>query len=233
MKKLSILLLVGVLLGACSAWAGIVGSTDPNAFDDPVAWCTNFTCDTVPATQYGSPQTWLSAGSRTGMIGLVSSQNMEIRQQGLTWNGNFAANEGIVYNGVLDGNNPGGILVSLDAPQLGVGAFIQDNYFEPFTATITLYDAAFNLLGTFSAPGVSDTNVGTALFIGASDSIADISYALFDVDDGVNPEDFAIGTFQIQTGAPVPEPGTLLILGPSALGLYGILRRRVGQKEVQ
>lgn len=233
MKKLSILLLVGVLLGACSAWAGIIGSTDPSQFDDPVAWCANFTCDTNPATQYGTPQTWTSVGGKTGLVGLVSSQNMEMRQQGLTWNGNFAAGEGIVYNGVLDGNNPGGILVSLDSPQLGMGAFIQDNFFLPFTATITLYDAGFNLLGTYSAPGVSDTNVGTALFIGAYDSILDVSYALFDVTDGVNPEDFAIGTLKLQTEAPVPEPGTLFILGPSALGLYGILRRRVGRKEVQ
>jgi len=232
MKKLSILLLVGVLLGACSAWAGILGSTDPSQFDDPVVWCANFTCDTNPATQYGTPQTWFSVGARTGMVGLVSSQNMEVRQQGLTWGGNFAANEGIVYTGVLDGNNPGGILVSLDAPQLGLGAFIQENWYGPFTATISLYDAGFNLLGTFSAPGVSDTNVGTALFIGAYDSLPDVSYALFDVDNGTDPEDFAIGTLKLQTGAPVPEPGTLLLLGPSALGLYGILRRRVGRKEV-
>jgi len=232
MKKLSILLLVGVLLGACSAWAAITGSTDPTQFDDPVVWCANFTCDSYPAQQYGTPQAWTSVGGKTGLVGLVSSQNMEMRQQGLTWNGNFAAKEGIIYNGVLDGNNPGGILVSLDAAQFGAGAFIQDNDFGPFNATISLYDAAFNLLGTFSAPGISDTNVGTALFIGGYDSIADVSYALFDVNDGVNPEDFAIGTLKLQTGAPTPEPGTLMLLGPSALGLFGILRRRVGRKEV-
>jgi hypothetical protein len=162
------------------------------------------------------------------MVGLVSSQNMDILQQDVTWNGNFPDSMGLIYNGVLTlGNMPGGILVALDAAQLGVGAYIQDNYLlYPYTATITLYDAGFNLLGTYSAPG----DPFTAIFIGAFDSVPDVSYALFDVADGVNPEDFAIGTVKL---GPVPEPGTLLLLGPSALGLYGILRRRMGRKEVQ
>jgi len=232
MKKLSILLLLCLLLGAVSAWASVVGTTDPNIFSDSVVWCTNYTCDSMPPTQLGSPQTWLSNNGRTGFLGLVSSQNMEIRQQGLTWDGNFPAQMGVVYNGVFSlGNMPGGILISLDAPSNGAGAWIQDNWLNTaFTATITLYDSGFNLLGAYSAPGYSDTNVGTALFIGAYDSNPDVTYALFDVNDGINAEDFAIGTLRLDA---VPEPGTLMLLGPSALGLFGILRRRLARKEVQ
>lgn len=231
MKKLSVLLLLCVLLGAASAWASVIGTGDPNVFDDSVLWCSNFAC-TNPSTQYGTPQNWVSVGGNTGLVGLVSSQNMDILQQGPTWFGNFPDGMGLIYNGVMTlQNNPGGVLVALNSPQFGVGAWIQDNYLTySYTATITLYDAAFNLLGTYSAPG----DPFTAIFIGAYDTVADVSFALFDVSDGTNPEDFALGTVKLQTGSPqTPEPGTLLLLGPSALGLYGILRRRVSRKEVQ
>lgn len=230
MKKFSILLLLCIFLGAGSAWATIVGTTNPTMFYDSVLWCDNYVCNADPIAQYGTPQAWGSIGGATGMVGLVSSENMYIPQQGFSWNGNFPDGMGIVYNGNFLGNDPGGILVSFDQPQYGVGAYIQDQWFGNFTGTIAVYDAAFNFLGSFSAPGVSDTNIGTALFIGMIDSNAEIAYALFDVSDGVNPEDFGIGTLEY---GPVPEPGTFLLLGPSALGLYGMLRRRLGRKEVQ
>lgn len=227
MKKLSILLLLSLLLGAGSAWASFTGSTNPNDFPDAVYWCLMYTCDLDPPLQLGTPQAWNSVYGYTGMVGLVSSQNMEIRKQGLTWVGNFPDGMGLIYNGYLTlGNNPGGILISLDTPSFGVGAYIQDNYLAySYTATISLYDAAFNLLGTFSAPG----DPFTAIFIGAYDDIPDVSYALFDVADGVNPEDFALGTLRLSD---IPEPGTLVLLGPSALGLFGLLRR-LRRKEVQ
>ena len=216
-------------LGLCTAWASI-GSTNPNDFNNPVDWCTNFGCG---GQQLGTPQAWAaSIPPNTGMIGLVSSQNMQNLQQGVSWNGNFAAGMGLIYNGVLTlGNNPGGILVSFDQPVFGAGAYIQDDPFGAFTGIITLYDSSFNFLGTFSAPGNSDTNVGTALFIGAYDSTADVSYALFDTNDDI----FAIGTMRLATVpvTVVPEPSTMLLVAPSMLGLAGIVRRRLTRKEVR
>ena len=123
------------------------------------------------------------------------------------------------------------ILVSFDQPVFGAGAYIQDDPFGAFTGIITLYDSSFNFLGTFSAPGNSDTNVGTALFIGAYDSTADVSYALFDTNDDI----FAIGTMRLATVpvTVVPEPSTMLLVAPSMLGLAGIVRRRLTRKEVR
>jgi hypothetical protein len=228
MRKATLLCLLCLTFGLCSAWAS-TGSTNPNDFNNPVDWCVNFGCG---GQQLGSPQNWAATNPpNTGMIGLVSSQNMQNLQQGTSWNGNFSAGMGLIYNGVLTlGNTPGGILVSFNQPVFGAGAYIQEDAFGPFTGIVTLYDSSFTFLGTFSAPGNSDTNVGTALFIGAYDGTADVSYALFDTNDDI----FAIGEMRLATMAvtTTPEPGTLLLVVPSMLGLAGIVRRRLTRKEV-
>ena len=223
MRKLALLCLVCLSLGICS-WAS-TGTTDPTLFQDSINWCTNYGCQ---SQELGTPQTWNSDGGATGMVGLVSSQNMQNLVQGVSWNGNFNNGEGLIYNGVFTlGNTPGGILLQLDSPAYGVGAYIQANIFGAFTATISLYDAGFNLLGTYSHDGFSDTNPGTALFIGAYDSIADVSWAVFDVADINGNDDFAIGTTKIMTQiTTTPEPASLTLLGSSLLGLAGMLRRK-------
>ena len=228
MKKLVLLLVLCLALGLSTAWAS-VGTTDPTIFQDTIDWCVNYGCQ---SQQLGTPQVWTSNGGATGMVGLVSSQNMQNLVQGTSWNGNFANGMGLIYNGVLTlGNDPGGILLSLDTPAYGVGAYIQEDAHVPFTGFISLYDASFNFLGSYSAAGVSDSNVGTALFIGAYDQVADVSYALFDTNDDI----FAIGSTKLMTQqySAVPEPGTLALLVPSALGLAGVIRRRFSHKEVQ
>jgi hypothetical protein len=224
MRKLALLCLLCLSLGICSAAS--TGTTDPTLFQDSINWCTNYGCQ---SQQLGSPQTWASNLGATGMVGLVSSQNMENLVQGSSWGGNFNNGEGIIYNGVATlGNNPGGILLSLDMPVFGVGSFIQANFYGAFTATLSLYDSGFNLLGTYSHAGTSDGNAGTALFIGAYDGIADVSYALFDVTDVNGNEDFAIGTTKLMTQqvTTTPEPASLTLLASSLLGLAGMLRRK-------
>ena len=230
MKRLA-LLLCCLVLGLGSAWAS-TGSINPNDFQDPVNWCTNYGCTNG---QFGTPQNWISTGGLTGMVGLVSSQNMQNLQQGNSWFGNYSNGMGLIYNGVFTlGNTPGGILLSFNTPVNGAGAYIQANFQTAFTGSIQLYDASFNLLGGYSHAGGSDSNVGTALFLGAFDSTVDVSYALFDTSQASFNEDFSIGTLIIQTTgqSTTPEPSTLLLVGPSLLGLAGVLRRRMSRKEV-
>ena len=226
MKRITLLFLLCLSLGICSAWAGTTGSTNPNDFQDPVDWCVNYGCN---GQQLGTPQAWTSTGGNTGLVGLVSSQNMQILQQGVGWNGNLPSGMGVVYNGVTTlGNTPGGILASFNSPVFGAGAWIQDDPYGLFTATIELFDSSFNLLGTFSAPGNSDTNPADALFIGAYDSTADVSYALFDTND----DNFGIGTMRLKTSqtGTTPEPSTLVLLGSAVLGVAGTVRRRMARK---
>ena len=161
----------------------------------------------------------------TGTVGLNGGfQNFYNLQEGSTWNGQFANGEGILYNGRLFGNTDAGFVATFDQGIRGVGAFIQSDYYGPFTATITLFDASYQVLGSFTANGNSGFGPGTALFIGAYDNVP-IYAAEFDVIDQFGLNDVAIGQMNINT---TPEPGTLVLFGSSVLGLAGYLRRRIG-----
>ncbi len=230
MKKAALLFLLCIALGATYASAAIVGSTDPTQFQDPVDWCVQFnSCANTPFTE-PSPSSFTSAGGVTGLVGNVGTQQpFEVRQQGVSWNGNFPANMGVLYNGVSTLNNtPADMAATFGVGVFGAGAYIQAFQAGAFTATVTLFDINDQVLGSFSAQGNSSTQ-GTALFIGAYDTSADVYAIQFNVKDINNNDDFAIGTLRLQNTA-VPEPGTLLLLGPSALGLAGVIRRRMSRK---
>jgi hypothetical protein len=135
---------------------------------------------------------------------------------------------GLVYNGVANGNTPDSILITFLQGEYGVGAYIQADAFGPFSATISLFDISDKLLGSFTASGVADNNVGTALFIGAATGDAPVYFATFsatgDGSSGAEPN-FAIGTMQVET---TPEPASLFLLTPVLLGMVAFTRRRKG-----
>lgn len=217
MKRLALLLLC-LALGMGSAWA-TVGTTNPNQFIDPVNWC-QFGCG---YGEYTTPQAWISAGGNTGLVGNTSGQDWFNLQQDTYWAGNFPSLMGLAYNGAFFGNAPTTIGIFLDQPVNGIGAWIQPNFYGQFTATITLLDSNLLPFFAFSAAGNSTAVPGTGLFIGAYHGSYDIWGAIFDATGG----DLAIGTAKLNA---VPEPSTLLLVGPSLLGLAGVLRRRLARK---
>jgi len=227
MKKLLSLSLLCLALGISNAQAQ-TGTTNPALFNDTVDWC-QFGC---AGAQLASPQAWTSTLGNTGVVGLVGTlQGFYNLQQDVTWGGNFADNMGVVYNGAAYGNTPTDIAAQLDEGVYGVGAYIEADWYGPFSATISLYDGSDLLIGSYSTTGYSAYDPGTALFIGAYISNPDVWAVQFDA-TGIGPyePDFAIGTMGLMTTAPIPEPSTLLLMGPSLLGLFGYARRRVGRK---
>lgn len=218
MKKL-VLLVVCFVLSVGSAWAQN-GITNPATINqDFVDWC-QYGCN---GSSFASPQAWTSNVGFTGTVGLNGGfQNFYNQQQGNGWNGNFPSSMGVVYNGVVFGNDPTGIVATFDTGVYAAGAYIQANFYGPFSSTITLFDQSSNPIFSYSHNGYSDGTPGTALFLGAGDNVR--FWAIqFDVIDQFGAEDFAIGQMNINE---TPEPGTLLLFGSSALGLAGYLRRR-------
>ena len=206
------------------AWAGIVGDTNPGHFVGPtVDWCQNFGCSN-DYTEYPTPQAWVASdGVHTGTVGLVDTQQGFYNlQDGTSWNGAFSSGMGLVYNGASFGNTPADIAVTFDQGETGVGAYIQANFFGPFTAAITLYDINYQPLGTFETTGTSSYAPGTALFLGAwADTAGEVYAAQFDVVDQFGNDDFAIG--EVLT---TPEPASMGLIGAGLLGLVALARRR-------
>lgn len=223
MKKLA-LLLCCLLFAAGSAWAGTGMTTNPAAINqDYYDWCVQFGC-LNDYTQYATPQPIVSANfGITGSVGLNGGfQNFYNLQEGVTWNGQFANNQGILYNGRLFGNTDAGFVLTFDTGVYAAGTYVQSDYYGPFTAYVTLFDINSQVIASYSAQGNSGYGPGTALFLGAYDDTP--FYAVqFDVIDQFGLNDVAIGTTWIDT---TPEPSSIILMGTSALGLAGVLRRR-------
>jgi hypothetical protein len=127
----------------------------------------------------------------------------------------------------LPGNLSDPILVGFSVPVQGVGTQIESLLPGAFTGILDLYGAADNFLGevTVNASTTSASD-GSAPFIGAISSSADIAYVVFSVDNG-NPSfpkagDVAINDLSIA----VPEPSSLVALVTALGGLFGIAMLR-------
>ena len=215
MKKLA-LLAVCLVFGIGTGWASVNGTTNPAQFNDWVNWC-QFGCN---AAQFPTPQSFSSTGGVTGEVGLVSTlQGFYNLQDGVSWGGGFPNGMGLIYNGASFGNTPTQIAVTFDTSVFGVGAYIQGNWIGvPYTASIELFDSSFQSLGVYTVDSIANN----ITFIGAFGS-SPVWAAQFDLIDTNGREDFAIGSVGVSS---VPEPSSVLLLGTSALGLAGYLRRR-------
>ncbi|MBD2777830.1 hypothetical protein [Iningainema tapete] len=94
---------------------------------------------------------------------------------------NFSNNDFLLFTGFAPGpdpaiGNPGPITITFAQPVLGAGTQIAVDDTPQFTAFISAFDNANNLLGTFSTPGTSSLALdNSAVFLGVLNDTPNIS----------------------------------------------------------
>jgi hypothetical protein len=192
-----------------------------------------------PGTQVTTPQLVASfSGSNAGLVGNTDGSPFLTAQEdgGVTWLGNFDYGENLIWTGNATAFGVGGqgpmAMVFLN-PVGSFGFTIQSRLYGPFTAYLTAFDAAGNLLYSNSANGVSNgLENGSALFLGAGDrsgnNIAAIEFTVTVPSGPPANNDFAIDGLSIGYDV-TPEPSSLVLLGSGLLGLAGVVRRKLNR----
>ena len=200
--------------GSANAAVIAVNSAAAISPNDSIDWGqlgASFT--TVP-----SPANVTSALGSTSVV-LDSAGNMERRDQGNGWAGNFAAGAKLLWN-----QDAGTLTINFANAVKGVGAKVQRDSYGAFVAGIQVNGGA---LGSFNFNGVaSGAGDDSTIFAGVLSDAYDITSITFTMDGG--GASFAIGQLVFGAGnGGVPEPATwaMMIAG---FGMAGAaMRRRV------
>ncbi len=232
MKKLLIICtsLVTLLAAAGTAYSEIYGVTSRSdlAGNDYVDW-----------RQLGTPYGW-GKGARPNPKSpvFVTSSNgiglnvtnppyggsliyMTVRQQSLSWGGNFAPYDILIGNmwdlSWPEGQGPGPMTVNLDEPVYGLGAQINSFTYGTFNAIIEAFDSGWNRLGQVSFNDLQFleyTADNSASFIGILSDIGNISHVVI----AKGCDAFVINQLDLVTIEPtIPE--TAIPSSPSSGGL--------------
>ncbi len=200
------------------------GLTAPGTTNDSASWAQLG----ASGTAVSSPFT-LTSVSGLGITGNFTGDGL-LGQQGSGVNdlfGNFSPGDNLILV------RADSLTLSFSQGISSVGAQIASNFYGPFTGTIQAYDGG-TLLGSYTENGDStDSNDGTAIFLGFADLTApNITSVVFSYTAGA-PQGFILDTLQMNDSVPAvtPEPGTisLLLCGLVLCGLqvFTPWRRRI------
>jgi hypothetical protein len=207
--------------------------------DDQIDWSSlgpvapfNFLPNSFPATSSGGLGLSVEIPENTGLTSPFVFQTLP--EPGIPTN--FAQGDFILFTGFIPGppptvGNPGPLTITFDTPVLGAGAQIAVDDTPEFTAFISAFDNANNLLGTFSEVGTSELALdNSALFLGVLSDTPNISRLVFSSSE---PERaFGINTLSL-AAVPVAVPESTSTLGLLAFGALGAgfaLKRKLDKR---
>ena len=191
-------------------------------------WTGTGATDTLSWAQLGPVNTLVSSGTSITSVGgiagtVVSSTTLQLerRDQGNGWSGNFTNGTPLLFNR----GSAGDIIVNFAPGAVSaIGAQFQADFFGAFVARVTTNDGSF-----FDVAGNSTGNGdNSAVFIGAQSNTSSITSIIFHQLSGGGNNDFAISGLSLvrSTISAVPEPATwgMMIMGFGMVG--GAMRRR-------
>ena len=191
----------------------------------------------APGTSVGTPALVSTFDGNPALVGNIGGGDFIAAQEGANWFGGFDFGENLVWTGNSSFGIGGGgpFAIEFAVPVSSFGFSIEADLIAPYDATITVFDTSFNpmIIQPFHEPraGCGFAN-SCVMFIGMGDLAgANIGAIEISTDSG-DPtflNDFAIDDVTLGYGsaAPVPEPGSLLLIGTGLVGAAGVLRRKL------
>jgi hypothetical protein len=209
---------LGVICAAGPSHAALtqVGSRGALGADDFIDWGTLGGSGTTVASPFNIP----TDNGLNVNVSKTPGGLFERRNQGSGWNGNFANGDRLLWTQ----HTTGPIVLDFANPVKGAGTQIQANFFGNFLGSIEAFDSANMSLGSFSLPGISNSNGdNSAIFLGVISDSFNIKKLVFNADHSQFFDDFAINRVDVVA---TPEPGTMALLGTGVVGLIARRRRR-------
>ena len=177
----------------------------------PTMTTTN-TGDQINWGQLGADGTAVPEGTafttNLGITGTVSFHNGtpgEVLEQGVDWIGNFNANQSVLWAD----NGTGGIgpvTLFFNTAEQSFSEAIQPDFFGAFDVNMLVFNGATEL-ASFDEFGDLNLSPGTAIFLGATDTSADITSVTYTVTSCTEDcQNFALGGSLSKQGHRFPSP---------------------------